>query len=380
MSNTKSKESKVKVSFAAIDPYVETNIVSASEKILPGKDMVEWGDGNVYPDYLLDLYRNVATLKSIIDGCVDYIVGDDVTILPLRSGMEGVMNTKGDTIAEQVSDIAKDYQLYGGFALQIIRGRDGKPSEVYHIDMRHLRMNKECDVFYYCEDWSKRGAKKVIRYPKYMANLDWMTLNDEQRNAHASSILFVKDVRTQTYPSPKYAASVKSCEIERCIDEFHLNAINNGFTGSYIINFNNGIPNSEIAKQIEDEFNEKFAGYKNAARIGFCWNNSKETATSIEQVNVEDFGEKYKSLENSARQRIFTAFKANPNLFGIPTENLGFSSEEYESAFRLFNRTQIRPIQRKIADAYDKIYGQKGVMTITPFSMDENKATDTIVK
>lgn len=381
MSNTKTNE-RAKLSFAAIDPYVESNIVSAREKRLPGKDMVEWGDNNLYPDYLLDLYRNVATLKSIIDGCVDYIVGDGINIQPLRQGMDGVMNTKGDTIVEQVSDIAKDYEMYGGFALQVIRGRDGLPSEIYHIDMRHLRMNKECDVFYYCEDWKRRGVKNVIVYPKYLADLPekWNVLTDEERNLHASSILFVKDVRTQTYPSPKYAASVKSCEIERCIDDFHLNAINNGFTGSYIINFNNGVPAPEIQEEIEENFNEKFAGHQNAGRIGFSWNENRTTATTIEQVQVQDFGEKYKSLETSSRQRIFTAFKANPNLFGIPTENLGFSSEEYESAFRLFNRTQIRPIQRKIADAYDKIYRQKGVLTIVPFSMDEESATDTIVK
>jgi hypothetical protein len=240
-------------------------------------------------------------------------------------------------------------------------------------------MNKECDVFYYCEDWSRRGVKKVVRYPKYMESLDWAVLAEEERNLHASSILFIKDIRTQTYPSPRYAAAVKSCEIEKCIDDFHLNSINNGFSGSYVINFNNGVPEDEIKEAIEEDFNDKFAGQENAGRIAFCWNDSKEAATTIEQVQVQDFGEKYKSLEASSRQRIFTAFKANPNLFGIPTESLGFSAEEYESAFRLFNRTQIRPIQRKIADAYDKIYGQKGVLTIVPFSMDEESATDTIV-
>lgn len=370
------------MSFAAIDPYIESNIVSPAERVQSGKDIVEWGDGNAYPDYLLDLYNNVATLKSIIDGCVDYVAGDDVTIQPLRNGMEGVMNVKGDTIMEQVRDIAKDEMMYGGFALQIVRGRDGKPSEIHYVDLRFLRMNKDCNVFYYCEDWNRRGKKNVIRYPKFLPDIaeKWMTLTDEQRNAHASSILFVKSIRTQTYPSPKYAASVKSCEIERCIDDFHLNAINNGFTGSYIINFNNGMPTPEMQEEIEKNFNEKFSGHQNAGRIAFSWNESRTTATNIEQVQVQDFGEKYQSLERSARQRIFTAFKANPNLFGIPTENLGFSSEEYESAFRLFNRTQIRPVQRKIADAYDKIYGQKGVLTIVPFSMDEEKATDTIVK
>ena len=370
------------LSFSAIDPYVESHIVSPTERVQNKQDIVEWGDSNAYPDYLLELYNNVATLKSIIDGCVDYIAGDDVTILPLRPKMDGVMNAKGDTIQEQVRDIAKDYEMYGGFALQVIRGKDGKPSEIHYIDMRFLRMNKECNVFYYCEDWNRRGKKNVFRYPKFMPSVaeEWMTLTDEQRNAHASSILFVKDIRTQVYPSPKYAASVKSCEIERCIDDFHLNAINNGFSGSYVINFNNGLPTPEIQEEIESNFNEKFSGHQNAGRIAFSWNESPASATTIEQVKVEDFGEKYKSLEATSRQRIFTAFKANPNLFGIPTENLGFSSEEYESAFRLFNRTQIRPIQRKIADAYDKIYGQKGVLTIVPFSMEEGQTTDTIVK
>ena len=381
MSNTQSKE-RANVAFAAIDPYIETHIVSPAEKTLPGKDFIEWGTNNLYPDFLQDLYENVATLRSVIDGCVDYIAGDDVTILPLRPNMkDGVMNGKGDTIQEQVRDISHDEEKCGGFALQVIRGKDGKPSEVYYTDMRFLRANKDCNVFYYCEDWKKRGKKNVVVYPKFDPSLDWAKLTDEERNRHASSILFVKGNSRQTYPSPRYAASVKSCEIERCIDDFHLNAINNGFTGSQIVNFNNGRPASaEIMEEIEDNFCEKFSGHQNAGRIAFSWNENRASATTIDQVQVQDFGEKYKSLEKTARQRIFTAFRANPNLFGIPTESLGFSQEEYESAFRLFNRTHVRPIQRKIADAYDTIYGQKGVLTIVPFSMDEESATDTIVK
>lgn len=379
MSNT--KQNRASISFAALDQYIERNIVSSREKKLTNKDFIEWGDGNIYPEYLLDLYNSVSTLRSIINGNVDYIAGDDVTIAPLRAGLEAnAMNTRGDLIAEQVKDIAKDFEMYGGYALQVIRGRDGEPSEIYHIDMRFLRMNKECDVFYYCEDWSKGGKRKVVTYPKFMANLDWMTLTDEERDMHASSIVFVKNVRTQTYPAPLYAASVKACEIERCVDNYHLNAINNGFVASIIINFNNGKPEDAICSLIEEEFTEKFSGHENAGRLVFSWNRDKEHATTFDSVPVEDFGEKYQSLAKHSRQQIFTAFRANPNLFGIPTESLGFSQEEYESAFRLYNRTQIRPVQRMIADTYDKIYGKKGVLTITPFSIDENSATDTIVK
>lgn len=380
MSNTQ-QNNRAFISFAALDQYVEENIVSPREKRHLNKDFIEWGDGNIYPEYLLDLYNSVSTLRSIINGNVDYITGDDVTIQPLRDGLQdNVVNTRGDLIAEQVKDVAKDYEMYGGFALQVIRGRDGKPSEIYHIDMRYLRMNKECDVFYYCEDWSKRGKKDVIVYPKYMTNLDWNSLEDDKKELHASSIVFVKNVRTQTYPAPLYAASVKACEIERCVDDYHLNAINNGFVASVVINFNNGQPESKIMEEIEDNFTEKFSGHENAGRLCFSWNKDKEHATTIDTLSVEDFGEKYQSLAKHSRQQIFTAFRANPNLFGIPTESLGFSQEEYESAFRLYNRTQIRPVQRLIADTYDKIYQKKGVLTITPFSIAEDSATDTIVK
>lgn len=363
---------KANFSFAAINPYAESNIISPKEKQYTGKEYVDWGDGNLYPEFLQALYDNVPTLKSIIDGCVDYVLGNNITILPLNDSLApGTMNVKGDTIAEQVRDVAGDCFLAGGLALQVIRNGFGGIAEVHYIDISFLRSNKENTVFYYSENWNKGGRKDVVVYPAFIPNLDWNALSDEERNRHASSILYVKRSNKRTYPVPCYAAAVKACEIERCIDDFHLNAINNGFTGSYIINFNNGVPDDKIKEEIEDSFNEKFSGHENAGRIGFSWNPNKESATTIEKVEVEDFGEKYKSLESNSRQKIFTAFRANPNLFGIPTESLGFSSEEYESAFRLFNRTMIRPVQMMIADAYDKIYGQKGVLTIEPFSLEE---------
>ena len=369
MSSTKHKSN---ISFAAINPYAESNIISAKETSYTGKEYVEWGDGNQYPEYLQNLQDNVPTLKTIVEGCVDYVAGDVVEILPLNETLaQGKMNLKGDTIVEQVRDVAGDVFGAGGFALQVIRNGFGDPAEVHYIDIGFLRANKDCSVFYYSEKWNGGGRKNIIVYPAFVPDLDWNALTDEERSRHASSILYVKRSSKRTYPVPCYAAAIKACEIERCIDDFHLNAINNGFTGSYIINFNNGTPTDEVKDEIEKQFNEKFSGHENAGRIGFSWNPNKESATTIEKVDVEDFGEKYKSLEKNSRQKIFTAFRANPNLFGIPTESLGFSQEEYESSFRLFNRTMIRPVQMMIADAYDKIYGKTGVLTIKPFSMEE---------
>ena len=372
MSSTKQNNSRRSAfSFAAIDSYLETNIVSPVEKVLAGRDMVEWGTRNAYPDYLLDLYNNVPTLRSIINGNSDYVAGDDVTIMPLQEEFTNQeMNRRGDIIREQVKDIAKDFEIYGGFALQVIRNLAGEVAEVYYIDMRYLRTNKEGDVFYYSEKWGKSSRTDMVVYPAFLPKLEWEKLSDEERNRHASSILFVKNVHTQVYPAPLYAASVKACEIERLIDEFHLSDINNHFVSSAIINFNNGDPGQEIKSEIERDFNEKFCGASNGGRVAFSWNPNKESATDIVEFKMEDFGERYKALSQHSRTQIFTSFRAIPLLFGLTSEaNTGFSTEEFEQSFKLYNRTQIQPVQRMICDAYDKIYGQRGVLTIRPFSL-----------
>lgn len=372
MSSTKQNNStRSAFSFAAIDSYLETNIVSPVEKVLAGRDMVEWGTRNAYPDYLLDLYNNVPTLRSIINGNIDYVAGDDVTIMPLQEEFTNQeMNRRGDTIREQVKDIAKDFEIYGGFALQVIRNLAGEVAEVYYIDMRYLRTNKEGDVFYYSEKWGKSSRTDMVVYPAFLPKIEWEKLSDEERNRQASSILFVKNVHTQVYPAPLYAASVKACEIERLIDEFHLSDINNHFVSSAIINFNNGDPGQEIKSEIERGFNEKFCGASNGGRVAFSWNPNKESATDIVEFKMEDFGERYKALSQHSRTQIFTSFRAIPLLFGLTAEaNTGFSTEEFEQSFKLYNRTQIQPVQRMICDTYDKIYGQRGVLTIRPFSL-----------
>lgn len=380
MSNTRSDKTadatlRSSVKMASLAPYLETQMILPTEKVISSKNMVEWGTRNMFPDYLLSLYNSAPTLRSIINGNIDYIVGDDVSILPLKEGFaDGRMNNEGETIRDQVKAIARDFEIYGGFALQVIRDLMGRVSEVYVLDMRYIRSNKENNVFYYCEDWNKVGGKKeTIIYPSFNPNLDWASLTPEERERNASSILYVKNVNTQVYPAPLYLASIKACELERLVDDFHISAISNQFVSSAIVNFNGGIPTDQVKEAIEKDCNEKFSGAPNAGRIMYSWNRNKESATEIVEFKVEDFGQRYQALAEHSRRQIFTAFRAIPLLFGMTSEaNTGFSTDEYEQSFKLYNRTQITPIQRTIADAYDKVYGSRGVLTIVPFSLAGN--------
>lgn len=355
-----------KQSFAAIDQYVVSNILLPTEKKSIGYKFVLWGDRNAWPQYIHNLYKQVPTLKSIINGSVDYVLGNNIVCNVAK--FQTSINDRGETWNDLIENIGRDYYIYGGFAINVIRNMAGEVSQLYYLNMMNIRTDKDNNEFYYSDDWSKSyGRVKYTVYPKF---------NPKAKDA--SSVFFYKNDCNQCYPASIWEGSVKAAEIEKSIDDYHLNNVKNNFSGSYIVNFNNGQPTDAQKEEIEENFNEKYTGSENSGRVLLSWNDSKDNETTITKIESEDFGQKYESLAKRVRQSLFTAFRANPNLFGIPTENLGFSNEEYESAFKLYNRTQIRPLQIKIVDAIDKILGVKGSIEIAPFTL--NNDTEEIVK
>lgn len=351
------EDNKKVIALSAIDPIVVNNVPEYKEEKVRSKNYISYGANNLWPNYLWDLYNTVASLQSIINGTVDFICGNNISF----KDRDNVVNAKGETVLDIVRKIAVDKMIFGGYALQIIRNMAGEVAEIYALDFMKVRSDEKNEVFFYCEDWSKWGAKSLV-YPKF-------GINDN----NPTSIYYNKGSITRSvYPTPIYCAALVACELEKAINEFHLNNINNGFATNLIINFNNGQPNEEQKKEIERDVTEKFSGYQNAGRILLSFNDSEENATKVERLNDDSFDDKYSALATRSREQIFTAFRANPCLFGLNPENNGFSAVEFASAFKLYNRTVVRPIQNEIIDSFDKILGTKGSIIITPFSIETN--------
>ncbi|MCR5071210.1 MAG: phage portal protein [Bacteroidales bacterium] len=363
------------VSFAAIDPFITRNIVTPTERQYSGQERVTWGPGDKYPGYIIDLYETCPTLHSVIGGCVDFIVGDEVLF---KGDPTAIMNDDGDNPAAVVRALALSAVRLGGISPEVVRAKDGSPLQIYPLDISTIRSNKDNSVFWYSKKWGKSNADPV-RMSAFMPSVKemWSKMDEDARNAHASSIYYVKNDDMRTYPVPCFNAAVKDCETERSISDYFLNTLDNGFAASAIINFTNGIPDDKTKAEIEKDINEKFGGHANAGRIAVNFAPSKENMAIIQTLKSEDFGERYEALQKHVRQQIFTSFRASPVLFGIPTENNGFAADNYKDAFMLFNRTFVQPIQQMIIDAFTYIYGEE-VLEIRPFTLSENDTVDTL--
>lgn len=351
------EDNKKLITLRAVDQYIETNIILPIEED-SHRGFWKWGINNDYPQWLDMLYKNVATLKSIIEGTVDFVVGDEITVDDIVWNVQ--INEKGDTIEDLCRDITRDYLKYGGFAINVIRNRTGKVGALYFIPLERVRFNETRTEFYYSKSWNKSvGRVKTTVYPKF----------DPNGNEPNSIFVYVNN-RTDIYPSPRWGASVKAAEIERQVNDYHLNSIANGFSASYIVNMNNGIPSEEEADEIEENMIEKFTGSGNGGRLIINFANDKEHSAELSKLETEDAGEKYKSLIERTKSELFTAFRATPNLFGLPTAT-GFSNEEYLESFKLYNRTMVRPCQNVLVKTINYLIGK--TITIKPFSLEDTQ-------
>lgn len=340
---------KDKMMFSAFE-LEQTVMPDAKEVQRSGFDYVSWGKDNRFPQDLYDMYQNSAILQSVINGTADYVFGSGVL-----SAFE-VVNDKYETLEDIVKRCVFDYLIFGGFAIQLMY-KGGKVESMYWLDFQKCRRSDDEKKVYYSDDWGKY-AKKALEYKSWEPGFD-----------KGTCIYYYKGHKTRgIYPVPMYIGALKSVKISTEISNFHLNNITKGFASNAIISFNNGTPDEDTQSRIEKAVREKFCGTDNAGSFLLLFNESKDNACEIAKIQDDNFDKKYDVLSKAVKEDIFIAFRATPELFGLPNENNGFSQEEYTQAFNLYNKTVVMPIQKDVQRAF-KSFGY--VITFKPFVLTE---------
>lgn len=341
------EKEKQKFNFSAINPYVEVNIPIPIEKE-SGRGFITCGDDNRFLEYLYSLYNDVTLVKTCIDLSTDYTCGDSITT-----------NDSMWDIEDLFRNITRDYFIYGGFAINVLRSKSGSIVELHYVPFYRIRTNEDNSKFWYSKDWNKSyGRVHSTCYPKF-----------EKDSTEPSSIFYFNNrKKIQAYPAAPWSSAIEAAEMQRRINQFHLNALANSFQGSYIISFNNGIPNDLQKEEIEEYVNEKFGGTENTGRIVINFASDKDHSVEISKLETEDYGTKYQDLKLRSQEEILRAFRLNGRLIGDNSDASGFTTTEFQDAFTLFNRTVIRPVQKTLIKLVNDILPLD--VTIKPFSLD----------
>jgi hypothetical protein len=337
-----------------------SNYVSPTIEEKKGKAFVTYGDKNSYFKYLIDRYNGSPTNNAVINGISEMIYG---------KGLDATdSNTKPDAYAQAITLLHKDctrklcadLKLFGQCSMQVIYSKDRKKiARVEHIPVEQLAAEKcndkgEIEAYYYSNDWAKYNRINQVKHiPAFgMSN-------------EAIEIVYVKPYRAgyKYYATPDYQGGLQYADLEEEISNFHINNIQSGLSPSMLINFNSGTPTAEEREQIERRIYDKFSGSSNAGKFILAFNDSAETAATIDPVQLSDAHNQYQFLSDESSRKILVSHRVvSPMLLGIKDNTgLGNNAEELKTASLLMDNTVIRPFQNLLIEAFDKILAFNGI-------------------
>ena len=353
------------------DTILSINLETSTAPIVQevrGRDYIEYGTEdwkNLYPQFLIDLYYNSSTHAAIVNQTAEMIAGEDLVAEEEDAiNLEAYVKLKkflrhansNETLHQVIKKVAFDFKLQGAYALHIVWNRERTEiAEVYHVPVERVRAGRpnemgKVDTFFISADWGNTRTNKP--YPIAAFNVNDRTSGSQLLYSGAYS------PNMDIYHTPDYIAGCNWALVDQKVAEFHLNNIENGFSGSYFVSFANGIPTQEERRQIEQSLAEKFTGASNSGKFILTFSDDKTRTPEITPISVSDADKQYLALQELLVSNICAAHRiTSKTLMGIDTAN-GFSSnaDELINAANFYQNTVVRGFQLNILNTLQTIF------------------------
>ena len=323
------------------------------------RDWVEYGDDNDFYTYLIDLFIESTTNNAIINGVSQMIYGKGLDALDSSTKTDEYAALRSIFHDSCLRKISFDLKLLGEASFQVLYN-DKQVARAEHFPRQTLRAEKcndkgQIEAYYYFHDWSKI---KPNDKPKRIAAFGF-------GNGTEPEIKIIKRYLSgyDYYCPPDYMGGIAYAELESEVSDFLINDVQNGFSGTKVVNFNNGIPDREQQLQVKSDVMRKLTGAR-GEKVIIAFNNNAESKTTIDDVPLTDAPQHYEYLSTESVNKLMVAHRiTSPLLLGIRdgSNGLGNNADEIKTASLLFHNTTIKPYQDLITEAIDDILSVNGI-------------------
>ena len=316
-------------------------------------DFIEYGSDNNYFQYLIDRYLYSATNNAIITGVTNMIYGKGIDALDSNKKPNEYAQMRSIIKGDMLKKVALERKMLGMAAMQVVMEK-GKVKTLEHFPMHTLRAEKcndkgEIEAWYYYPDWTKiKPSEAAKRIPAFGFG-----------NGNEVEIYVIKPyVSGFHYYTPiDYSGALPYSVLEEEISDYLINDVQNGFSGTKVINFNNGIPTEEMRDQIKRDVLGKLTGAR-GEKVIVAFNANAESKTTVEDIPLNDAPAHYDYLSKECFEKLIVGHRVtSPMLLGIRETGGGLSNnaDEIKTATLLFDNIVIKPYQLEIIDALDEV-------------------------
>lgn len=347
---------------------------------------IRWGRNNNYPMLLSDLYYNSVTHKSCIDFAVTAVLGDGVDYEAMGADQSELIPNLYYSWDELIERLAKDYAIYGSYALQIIKNMDGNTYSFYHqpfSDVRYSPKNEEGQIpsFWICPDWTQTGLYE----PKEVPSFNWV---DEDEIESGKVYLFVYEgyhPDVTYYPVPAYVSALKPIQTEIELERYDLRSVTNNFAASGVLTLNR-VDDEKDREMLIQNIQAMFTGADNANSliINFKSNDDEQPATF---TKIDKDAGNSVNLFDQANDRVVSKIVAahrisNKALIGYEADSamLGGEGNVLNVSYNLYNKTVANKMRKDIISTINKALLMNGVETeivLKPLQFNITETEDT---
>ena len=320
---------------------------------------VQYGDDNLFPQYLIDLYKSSATHNALCTSIAYMIYGDGVQ----ADTLEARLKIEEWGLQDEVRKACLDLKIQGGFALEVVYSIDRTTiSKVRHCPFENIRSgevdeDEKVNYYYYSKDWNNKQIE-----PELVCGF-----NPEKAVEHPVQILYVKPFSPGSYyyPKPDYIGSIDYIELDKEIGKYHINNIKNGLAPSFSIHFKNGVPSQEERFKIRNDIERQLAGATNAGKFIVTYSDSPERKPDFEPFPLSDADKQYQFLSSEVSDKIMVGHRVvSSAMFGVKTAGQLGNTQELEIASELFDKQVVKPYQRVVKDALERVFNAAGTPTV----------------
>jgi hypothetical protein len=341
------------VKFIELAKY-ETPVITEGKR----EDWVMYGEDNNYFQYLIDRYTYSPTNNAIINNIIKLVYGRGLNALDASKKPQQYAQFMTMFNKDCVRKMIMDSKMLGQFAIQVHYSKDHSVvKKAYHIPVQLLRPEKcnkdgEIEAYYYSDNWEDTKNFPPKRIPSFGTSKE------------AVEILYVRpySVGMKYFALVDYQGALPYAVLEQEISDYLINEVQNGFSGTKVINFNNGLPPEEEMDAVERKVLGKLTGSK-GKRVIVSFNHSEAQKTTVDDIPLNDAPEHYTYLSEECMRKIMLGHNVtSPLLFGISSSN-GFSSnaDELQNSFILYYNMVIQPYQDLIIEAIDRVLAVNGI-------------------
>jgi len=341
-------------------PYVNSTYTT--------NDYVLFGQDNLYPQLLVQLY-----LQSPIHGaCIDFIsqsiVGggyswdnENMTAVEI---VDIKTFEKKNKFKQVVKSITKDWVIHRRVCVEVTV-KDNKVTKFKRLDPSKVRNNKSKTKFVFSDDWSM-GLVNTRTIDKYN-----LSVKDGNYMLYFEDEIPGQDI----YPIPTYNSILNWAFLDSEQSFFHKSNLQNGIFPSLAIRRPKNFSSLEEMSKFKQEISLR-TGASNAGRVLVLTGNGFDDTPSIESISSNNNDKMFTDTSKEIKENICISHKINPSIMGIKVSGQLGNTTEIKDSYVIFEKNVVMPERESLEYILNEIIevsGIKNTITINNYQIIDNQ-------